>query len=751
MADDFGTVLSSNADGSWSDFSVNIDNTAQATFEDPNTGANSSVDSNTVSLDVGKGVDLFNSNGGLDGNAGKGEGNPPLGLDLGSVGSAPLDLFDGGIPIAVPLANGVAGPVFDPNATVQGSSPVNVPTIDTNSATNTQQPDPTLNMPLDGGIPIAVPLANGVAGPVFDPNATVQGSSPINVPTIDTNSATNTQQPDPTLNMPLDGGIPIAVPLANGVAGPVFDPNATVQGSSPVNVPTIINMSNIQASADVTGAAITAAAKGPVAASMLPSQELLDAAANGVRATDLDAKDAIAFKNAGVDMTEIGTTPTQLKDLNQMIAAGGARPNDSAADGASVLVASANLRGSPVSADGTDIAKLPGLGPLPGPVRVNGPGLKPNDPKFPGAGLYAPDPLNSWSTNADVNRVVSNAVRDKGSNTALNKGSNVENATRDVLDKVSGATKFGLQLKTGFKPDALYPLGGVAQNAVIAKEEDQGATSLSSVRRFRDILAGRTPEPLTAAEIMTQYDKGLLPKQPGNTDFRVVGSTAGEVKRVAPLNFGIQPDDLTGRSQTMVEAQRRDGPGSPWVRAGDAIVRASEKTTSVSRPLEAIELRTGNFVVAKTNTYEGKNSVVQAGGKATITQLISPTAPERDESYKPRDVDWNMMWGRAVPVLEKTKIESSGVAIVPSEIGNVYRAVDKWNNPRIIDPNNGQPVPRVMNFTDNGIKTLEVQTNRDFVDDRGSKHILTEGYGSWKIGREVQDGRAGAGRWGKYE
>jgi hypothetical protein len=143
----------------------------------------------------------------------------------------------------------------------------------------------------------------------------VQGSSPINVPTIDTNSATNTQQPDPTLNMPLDGGIPIAVPMANGVAGPVFDPNATVQGSSPVNTPTFINMSDIQNSADPTGAANARLLDANAPGRASSTAELEAAIANGAQAKDLKPSELTRYGAAGGDLAGLGLSPDQIAGL----------------------------------------------------------------------------------------------------------------------------------------------------------------------------------------------------------------------------------------------------------------------------------------------------------------------------------------------------------------------------------------------------------------------------------------------------
>jgi hypothetical protein len=234
MAVNFGSDTSGTSTFN-SDFSVNIDNNAEAKFEDPNTGKEDSVTSNTVSITVNPGVDLFNSNSWLDSKAGNGNGNgngnvdgggnPPPGVGVGSFGT-PLELF-----------NGPSWTDTGTNNTIASTLGTNTNT-GTNSATNTQQPDPMFNMPLDGGIPIAVPLANGVAGPVFDPNATVQGSSPINVPTGLSAASAN---PDSVAPLGANGKGGTQDRLDLGLKSPV------------------INVSDALQSADVTGAANAAA------------------------------------------------------------------------------------------------------------------------------------------------------------------------------------------------------------------------------------------------------------------------------------------------------------------------------------------------------------------------------------------------------------------------------------------------------------------------------------------------------------
>jgi hypothetical protein len=336
--------------------------------------------------------------------------------------------------------------------------------------------------------------------------------------------------------------------------------------------------------------------------------------------------------------------------------------------------------------------------------------------------------------------VVSNAVRDKGSNTALNKGSNVENATREVLDNVDPFTKAGLQLKTGFKPDALYPLGGAAQNAVIAKEENKGSTSLSSIRRIRDALAGRRPEPLTATEIMTQYDKGRLPKQQPDTETRVVGTTAGEVNRIA-----LYGDELSAKSRSIVEAQRRvDG---AWVRDPSAIVRVTETKSTETKPIDAIRTKFDTYVRAEASKNVSETSKTQPGGQATITNQLYPTPSTDPESYIPRGMNWEDLSRDRVSAVRDTKIVTSGVAIFPSDIGNVYRKIDKFNNPPIKEVPLGSGAP---NWSGNGVKTLGVQSNDDFVQAYGAKSVLTTGYGSWTVRPDVVDLRGTTGSWGPY-
>jgi hypothetical protein len=518
------------------------------------------------------------------------------------------------------------------------------------------------------------------------------------------------------------------------------------------------DISNIQLSSGLLAAlpaTSNASANNLTTAPNVSPQEARDAAAMGVGAKDLNARDAMAFKNAGVNLIEIGATPTQVKDLNQMIAAGGVRPNGSAADGTSVLVASANVAdGSQLSADGTDIARLPGLGRLLNPVRVPGPGLKPNDPKFPGAGWDSPAKLNSWSTNADVNTVVSNAVRDKGSNTALNKGSNVENATREVLDNVDPFTKAGLQLKTGFKPDALYPLGGVAQNAVIAKEENKGVTAISTIRRIRDVLAGRQPEPLTATEIMAQYDKGLLPKREASDGIRVVGTTAGVVKPTPGDPTFSQSPGISLTSQSIVEAQVRDSSGK-WVRDVVPVVRVQEKISEYEKTTTDLTLTSGKTLPAQANESVDVKSKTQINGQAKITNVIEISPNDDQMFYSPIDPTQapkgsQKSWD-PIGAFKRTKVETSGVAIYPSNLGYSYRGIDKFNNPVIFNPLTGEKLNTGIKFSDNGIKFTEVQSDPNFKAELGVNNILTQGFGSLNVKPGIFDARQSTGSWGPYK
>jgi hypothetical protein len=681
MSDVRGTESSASEPISWRAASIDISNTAEATYTDPVTGADGQSSSNTVNIPFNARADFGTSTPG----AGTDNDNKvTLSTDSLNLGAS-TGLMAGTVEISFGEAK--------------------LATVDPQSAPVGNDPLPRSGLDVFPAPPVAIGKGGAAGGldlglnpPVIN-MSDIQSSADI---TGAANAAANTALKVATSRLPLGLDL-IAGSVASGV------------GARPPS-----------ASADANNVATTAPASGPVPASMLSRQTVLDAAAMGVRATDLDAKDAIAFKNAGVDMTEIGTTPTQMKDLNQMIAAGGARPIDSAADGASVLVASAKPLGGSPGADGTDIARLPGLGRFPQPIRsLNGPGLKPNDPKFPGAGLYAPDPLNSWSTNADVSRVVSNAVRDKGSNTALNKGSNVENATRDVLDNVSSATKFGLQLKTGFKPDALYPLGGAAQNAVIVKEENKSSTSLSSIRRIRDILAGRTPEPLTATEIMTQYDKGMLPKRQSDGETRVEAATKGEID--STMGF------YSGKSMSVVEAQRRVN-GGPWVRDPTAIVRVTETKTTVDRPVADLRTRSGTLVRGEQQNHVEQFSTTKPGGTATVASLVLAQPPDRPEEYKPTNVKSEDLWRGTVDATRDIKIVTSGVAIFPSNIGNVYRKVDVFDNPPPLSPG-------VWSGANSGTKTLGTVTTENFTSPSGSHSFLRYGEGSWTIGPNVSDFR----------